>query len=104
MSSISEFPMTSIIEDQNFRGVAAGILKYWIDIDNTNSQHVSRNNYRFYMTDSYATNAIPEGGSVILSLNTVDRKDLETAVYHLIEPLDGVSQHLLRNDLLAAVR
>ena len=101
---ILDFPIERILKDQEFRGTAAGILKYWIDIDNKNIQHVSHNNHRFDMPDRYVTNALPAGTRVIQSLTTVDRKELEEAICHLREPLDGVTHHLFQNDLLAAVR
>jgi hypothetical protein len=101
---ILDFPIGRILGDQEFRGTAAGILKFWIDIDNKNGQHVSHNNHRFDMPGRYETNALPTDGRVIMSMNQADPKELEIAVSHLREPLDDVSRHLFPGDLLAAVR
>jgi hypothetical protein len=92
------------IEDKQFRKRAAGVLKYWIDVDEDNLQLMRHGLRSFKMPDRYETNELPSGGRVSQSSRVVSREDLARAVSFLRPPLDGVSQQLFRHDLLSAVR
>jgi len=92
------------IEEERFRKSAAGILKYWINVDEDNLQLIRHGLRSFIMPDRYITNELPLAGRVIQSLRIVSRDDLGCAVSFLRPPLDGVSEHLFHHDLLSAVR
>ena len=101
---ILEFHISRILEDVEFRATAAGILKYWIDVENKNIQRVSHKNHRFDMPSDYVTNSLPAGGRVMHSLSNVKPAEMEQAIAQLRDPLDGVTHALFQHDLLSAVR
>jgi hypothetical protein len=102
---ILDFRLDQPDTDEEFRGRAAGILKYWIDVDEENLKSVRMNLRKFKMPDRYQTNILSPAGTVIVGLTTVNRDDLERSVSHLKDPLSGVTDQLFRHgDLLAAVR
>lgn len=102
---ILDFELTRPETDREFRATAAGILKFWIDVDEANLRRVKLNLREFQMPDQYQTNVLPRGGKVFQGLGVVDREDLEQAVGHLKEPLDKVSDQLLKHgDVLTSIR
>ena len=102
---ILEFHISRILEDVRISATAAGILKYWIDVENKNIQRVSHNNHRFDMPSDYVTNSLPAGGRVMHSLSNVKLAEMEQADHQLRDPLDGVTHAgFFQHDLLAAVR
>jgi hypothetical protein len=91
--------------DEEFRARAAGILKFWIDVDEQNLKNIRMNLREFKMPDHYQTNRLSPAGTVIHGTSIVSRDDFERAISHLKDPLSGVADQLFRHgDLLGAVR
>jgi hypothetical protein len=102
---ILDFPLTRINCDPEFRDEAAGILGFWIGVDERNLGFVRLNLRKFEMPSSYQTNVLPPGGRIIHGRLKTSAEDLDRASSQLREPLDGVTDQLFRHgDLLAAVR
>jgi len=102
---ILDFRLDQLNSDDEFRGQAAGILKFWIDVDEENLKSVRMHVRAFKMPDRYQTNILSPTGSVIVGLTKVDSIDLDRAVSQLIVPLDNVTDQLFKHgDLLGAVR
>lgn len=102
---ILDFHLDQPDTDEEFRGHAAGVLRFWISVDEENLKRVKINVREFKMPGRYQTNALSPAGTVIQGLATVDKDDLERGISHLKDPLSSVTDQLLKHgDLLGAVR
>ncbi len=102
---ILDFASARVNGDRKFRAKAAGILKFWTELDERNLQNVRMNLRNFEIPHGYRTNVLPSGGKLVQGRVKVDKADLDLAISHLKEPLDRVSDQLFRHgDLVGAVR
>jgi hypothetical protein len=55
--------------DEEFRGRAAGVLKFWVDVDEENLKRVRMSLREFKMPDHYQTNILSPAGTVIQTVS-----------------------------------